>query len=64
MTVFEKIKEELNEEQLAKMLINTCLVNNQELHYVTNTGQLFPFTPNGYSSAINYVMQQLESEAN
>lgn len=54
MNRFDKFKENLTYEAFAKMLVKLCVINNSELFYVTTSGQLYPFTPEGYSLAINH----------
>lgn len=66
MNRFDKFKENLTYEAFAKMLVKLCIINNNELFYVTTSGQLYPFTPEGYRSAIlhetDYWCQELCSD--
>ena len=54
MTRFDDFIKKLNYEDFAKMLVKICVINNSELYYVTTSGQLYPFTPKGYTDAINH----------
>lgn len=51
MTIFEHMKENMTVENLASIMIKPCVVNRNELFYITSTGQLFPFTDEGEDSA-------------
>lgn len=51
MTIFEHMKENMTVENLASIMIKPCVVNRNELFYLTSSGQLFPFTDEGEETA-------------
>lgn len=63
MTVFEKFKKDVTQEELANLMVKTILVNKNELYYVTSTGQLFTCTLDGLKKAIEYQNNILSQEA-
>lgn len=54
MTNFDKFKETVTVEDLAKMTVKLVIINNNELYYVTTTGQLYPMTNEGFKSAVEH----------
>lgn len=54
MTNFEKFKEEITPEDLARMTVKLCLLNDSEHYYVTSTGQLYPMNGQGLKQAIEH----------
>ena len=62
MTVFEKFKKDVTQEELANLMVKTVLVNKNELFYMTSTGQLFNFTLDGLKKAIEYQNSILSQE--
>lgn len=61
MTVFEKMTKEITPEGLARTLVKTCVVDRNNLFYVTTTGQLMPYTDEGYENAVKLQLQFLNS---
>ena len=64
MTVYEKTISEMTPEKFAVNLVKPAVLNGLDLFYVTNSGQLFPFTQEGLQNAINYQYQILMQESN
>ena len=60
MTVFEKIKEDMTIETLAEMGVRLVSVNNQQLYYLTSSGQMFAYSR--YNEALNHEFQWLSQE--
>ena len=54
MTNFDKIKENLTADILAKLTVRLVVINNNELYYATSTGQLYPMTSEGLDAAIKH----------
>lgn len=57
MTVFEKIKAEMTIETMTELGVKLVSVNNQQLYYLTSSGQMFAYTR--YSDALNHEYQWL-----
>lgn len=57
MTVFEKLKAEMTVETMVELGVKLVSVNNQQLYYLTSSGQLFAYTR--YSDALNHEYQWL-----
>ena len=51
----------MSAETLASILVKPCVLNMEELYYVTTTGQLYPFNSNGYKRAVQYQLQYLNT---
>lgn len=63
-TVFDDYLNQLTIKDMASILVKPCVVNRNELYYITTTGQLFPFSEEGLNSAIKLEMQFLSSPSN
>ena len=63
MTIFEEVVKNITAEDFADILVKPCVVNRNELYYITSTGQLYPFTDEGYRSALSLQIRYLNSES-
>ena len=48
-------------ENLAKILVKPCVVNMEDLYYVTTTGQLYQFNEEGFNGAVRLQTQYLNT---
>lgn len=64
MTVYEKTIKEMTPEKFAVVSVKPAVLNGTEMFYITSSGQLFPFNPEGLQSAVNYQYQLLMQESN
>lgn len=60
MTVFEKLKAEMTIETMTELGVKLVSVNNQQLYYLTSSGQMFAYTR--YSDALNHEYQWLSQQ--
>ena len=63
MTVYEETMKNMSAENLAKILVKPCVLNMEELYYVTTTGQLYPFNNEGFKGAVQLQLQYLNTSA-
>lgn len=62
MTKFEKFKETLTPEVFTQMVVKIVIINKNEPYYITSYGQLFPFTDEGYKTALETELNYWNSE--
>ena len=60
MRVYDKVIKNMTPEMLAEITTKLVTVNNEQLFYMTSSGQLFP--PDKYSEAVKYEYDWLTSE--
>lgn len=61
MTVYDEMMKNMTEEGLARILVKPCVLNMEEMYYVTTTGQLYPFNGEGFTGAVKLQLQYLNT---
>lgn len=54
MTKFDNFISKLLLEDFSRMVVKAVIVNSMDPYYLTSSGQLYPFTPEGYKQALRH----------
>lgn len=62
MTRYDKIIKNMTIDKLAELSVDICVLNHNQMFYLTSTGQLFPYNSEGCKAAIEYEKAYLNEE--
>lgn len=54
MTKFDNFISKLLLEDFSRMVVKAVIINSMDPYYLTSSGQLYPFTPEGYKQALRH----------